>query len=300
MNDRQIASFLSVAENSSFTVAASQLHLSQPAVSNQIASMENELDCILFCRDKHQKTRLTHAGKLYYEHYAGVRRQFEEISKAVERTKKDITGHLRAAFPVTWDMSGFLSLLLSDLKNSYPGLSISTDFLEPRRMRVEFLAQKLDIIAVMQDELGAFAKNKVNKHLIAKLQQLLMYSSLPTAIADRRPVLSDFKDADFAVIDDSSSDVFVKLVRQFCVRHGFTPKTVTAVSSSMELQACVKNLGYVAIVDEILGSIDSPSLQYVELGTYHDYYLIWKESDNIPILPIFAREVSRCIAASSL
>ena len=52
MNDLQIDCFLAVARNLSFTKAASELYISQPAVSRQIAALEDKLGFVLFDRSK--------------------------------------------------------------------------------------------------------------------------------------------------------------------------------------------------------------------------------------------------------
>ena len=50
MNTVQLECFLAVADNLSFARAAEQLHITQPAVTHQISSLENELNVKLFRR----------------------------------------------------------------------------------------------------------------------------------------------------------------------------------------------------------------------------------------------------------
>ena len=50
MNTSQLECFVRVAETFSFQQAAEDLHISQPAVSKQIAALENEMDAPLFIR----------------------------------------------------------------------------------------------------------------------------------------------------------------------------------------------------------------------------------------------------------
>ena len=57
--------FRSVAKYESMTQAASHLHISQPALSQTIMKLEDELGVQLFHRKK-GKLSLTSAGKLYY------------------------------------------------------------------------------------------------------------------------------------------------------------------------------------------------------------------------------------------
>lgn len=61
MTTAQLRTFVIVCENMSFTQAAKQLYISQPAVSRQMASLEDELGVPLFERS-HSAIQLTPAG----------------------------------------------------------------------------------------------------------------------------------------------------------------------------------------------------------------------------------------------
>lgn len=50
MNFQNLEYFLAAAEEPSLTRAAERLHISQQALSNQIARLEEELGCRLFAR----------------------------------------------------------------------------------------------------------------------------------------------------------------------------------------------------------------------------------------------------------
>ena len=63
MELRVLRYFLTVAKEQSFTKAAEQLHITQPTLSRQLASLEDELGMTLFNRGGHSVT-LTDAGLL--------------------------------------------------------------------------------------------------------------------------------------------------------------------------------------------------------------------------------------------
>ena len=50
MDTQALAAFVAVAENNSFSRAAEQLHLTQPAISKRLSSLEQQLDVRLFDR----------------------------------------------------------------------------------------------------------------------------------------------------------------------------------------------------------------------------------------------------------
>jgi DNA-binding transcriptional LysR family regulator len=64
MELRQIRTFLSVADTLHFDRSAKLLHLSQPALSLQIKSLEEELEVKLLERSR-QGTALTVAGRIF-------------------------------------------------------------------------------------------------------------------------------------------------------------------------------------------------------------------------------------------
>ena len=66
--DRRVETFLQVAENGSFSETARKLFISQPAVTQQIASLGDELGVRLFERDGNRMV-LTTPGRVAQEHY---------------------------------------------------------------------------------------------------------------------------------------------------------------------------------------------------------------------------------------
>lgn len=62
--DFRLRVFITVAQEGSFTLAARKLHVSQPAVSQNIAELEKTLGTVLFERLRGE-VRLTDAGSLF-------------------------------------------------------------------------------------------------------------------------------------------------------------------------------------------------------------------------------------------
>ena len=71
MNTTQLACFLEVAEHLSFAKAAQNLHISQPTVSKQIRSLEDELGVRLFERST-RNVSLTYAGRRFFPDARGI------------------------------------------------------------------------------------------------------------------------------------------------------------------------------------------------------------------------------------
>lgn len=83
--------FLSVAENLSFSKAAEELFISQPAVSKHIKELENKYNTNLFER-KGNKIYLTHAGKQIYNTLKKIARQYRDLEFEISQLNKSASG----------------------------------------------------------------------------------------------------------------------------------------------------------------------------------------------------------------
>ena len=97
MEIRQIRSFLSVAETLHFGRSARLLHLSQPALSLQIKSLEDELGLELLKRNR-QGTILTEAGRVFRDSAAIALEQLEAATRKAQWASSGKLGRIRIGF----------------------------------------------------------------------------------------------------------------------------------------------------------------------------------------------------------
>lgn len=93
MDFYQLAYFRKVAETSSLSRAAAELHITQPAVSKQIRSLEDELGERLFDRIG-KKVFLTRAGEVLLTHVDRILRSVDEAKTAVRDLSAECSGEL--------------------------------------------------------------------------------------------------------------------------------------------------------------------------------------------------------------
>lgn len=90
MEFRQLEYFIAVAEELSFGRAAARLNISQPAVSRQIALLEEELNTELFDatqKIRHKRIVLTEEGSYFYQEALKILRQSKEMTDGLERLR---------------------------------------------------------------------------------------------------------------------------------------------------------------------------------------------------------------------
>lgn len=97
MELRQIRSFLSIAETLHFGRAAELIHISQPALSNQIRALEEEVGVRLFERNR-RKTTLTAAGVAFRNDTAAWLPQLDQAIRRARLAANGKLGLLRIGF----------------------------------------------------------------------------------------------------------------------------------------------------------------------------------------------------------
>ncbi len=85
MDTRQLEMFRAVAEEGSFTAAASRLHVSQSAVSRQLKLLEDELGTLLFHRTG-RGVIMTGAGQLLLGAASRISREMQDVTSQISET----------------------------------------------------------------------------------------------------------------------------------------------------------------------------------------------------------------------
>ena len=93
--------FVRVIEAGSFSGAARQLHVGQPAVSKTIAQLEDRLGVRLLLRSTHGLMP-TEAGRNFYDRAKRSIEEAEEAELAARGAAATLSGHLRICAPVTF------------------------------------------------------------------------------------------------------------------------------------------------------------------------------------------------------
>lgn len=98
MNFDQIKTFISVAMTKSYSAAAKERYMSQPAISNQIRSLEEELDTVLFTRNT-KSLSMTEQGEIFYKYATQLLATEKDIFHALNNEKVQHYGILDIAVP---------------------------------------------------------------------------------------------------------------------------------------------------------------------------------------------------------
>ncbi|GEB78485.1 LysR family transcriptional regulator [Sporolactobacillus inulinus] len=119
--DQALYVFITVAEQQNFTRAAEMLHMTQPAVSNHIHSLERSLNIKLLERTN-KYVRLNEAGEIVYHHAKDILNLHTRMENLLDDLKNTVSGTLSIGASYTYG-EYVLPYKISTLLQSYPLLN---------------------------------------------------------------------------------------------------------------------------------------------------------------------------------
>ncbi len=143
---RQLRTFKTVADLTSFSLAAQRLKLSQPSVSYQVKELEEALGLPLLDR-LGKRVQLTEAGTLLYGYARRMLDTLDEATVAIEEMRGIHRGSLRVGASTTVGIY-LLPAALGAFKKLHPGLVISLEIGSRARVQEEVLNNVLDLAVV--------------------------------------------------------------------------------------------------------------------------------------------------------
>ena len=214
MLSRHINYFLAVAEHGSFTRAASALHVSQPALSQQIRQLEESLGVPLFDRSG-RTIRLTDAGEVWRQ-YAS--RALQELG-AGKRAIHDVADLTRGP-------------LMADFYARYPGITLQLQEMSQEKIEDMLCRDELDVgiafAPVHSPELEAIP-------LLTESLALVVAQHHPLAVHEQ-VALSRLHDEKLVLL--SAEFATREQIDHYCEKAGLHPQVVieaNSISAVLEL-----------------------------------------------------------------
>lgn len=144
---RQLRVFEAVARHASFSRAAEELHLSQPAVSMQVKQLEENVGMPLL-EQQGKRTVLTEAGREIYDLSRRIANQIDQTEENLAQLRGDTGGRLRLA--VVGTANYFVPQLVTAFRAANPDVTVSLT-VNNRASVVNTLAFNERDIAIMGD-----------------------------------------------------------------------------------------------------------------------------------------------------
>lgn len=182
LNLHQLSTFVTVIAEGSMTAAADKLYLTQPAVSQQIRNLEDELGVELLVRGVRQ-IKATPQGEVLFEHAKRILQQVQKAEIAVKSMGAELKGHVRIG---TLNSIGLhlMSPIVGRLMRHNPDLQIRVDYLKGEELIRSFKKHQFDVVIVpeVENEFGTEMEASVERKFLIKEEMWLVGSGKESEI----------------------------------------------------------------------------------------------------------------------
>jgi DNA-binding transcriptional LysR family regulator len=227
MELRHLRYFAAVAAHGSFSRAANNLHLTQPALSRQVKDLEEELGVPLFLRGTNAVT-LTEAGELFYEEARDLlARADQAILRVRGQAKQEI---LRVGYGPSLT-SGLMPRAIEKMQATAPRVRLELEDLSSGEMAGKVAAGQLDLVIVpasAQELIKGFQWSELRRVslvlVLAKAHPLARLAKIPPKRLAALPLHGlgrvNFPD-------------YLPILRSALKPHGVTPNVVNLVNDGV-------------------------------------------------------------------
>jgi DNA-binding transcriptional LysR family regulator len=289
MELRHLRYFCAVADHGTFSEAGRRLRVSQSAISEQLADLEQEVGGVLLHRTL-GRTRLTPHGLLFL---AEARKTLLAADRAVEITRRSLQGQvgtLAIGF-FLWGAGGFFARLIRDYRKLYPDIKLSLYEMHTPVQMEALTSGKIDV---------AFTR-PLEPPFDRSLRAELLFQDPVVAVVPR-----DHPLAGAAIsINDRATESFVMCERQvtpalfdsivaLCSSAGFSPNIINTSATWAGVLTLVESGEGVSLVPSGVRHLRTPGVVFCPLVpqvTNVGLTVAWNPRNEGPIQQDFLRLV---------
>ncbi len=290
MNTVQIKYFLAAATTLNFTEAAKSLFISQPALSKQISALEQELNMVLFVRQK-QRVILTPAGSILLEGLPKIEQQYDEIIHKAQVANAGMSGEINIGILEGQMVGDLFTRSFAAFTREYPNISV-------RLVRRSFSGLQKQLIDGSID-LAITLKFDVEHNPAFQFEEIAASEAI-AVVSKNHPLADklsagweDLRQETFIVIDEKDSLAGSRKVMHDFKHHGFTPHIIWAPTLETVMLWVEAGLG-IGIVNTMNNLAINPSihiLKDIQLEDTHTV-LAWSKSRVNPAIMLFVNFVA--------
>ncbi|CAM4077502.1 LysR family transcriptional regulator [Saccharibacillus endophyticus] len=239
MNMSQLETLVTISKTMSFRKAGELLNLTQPAVSAQIKSLEDEFKAVLV--DRSQPVTLTDRGLVFLEHAERILAVVEELKQKITDLEETPQGHIMLGTTTSIAIQ-ILPRVLSYFQNQFPLIQTSIQSMPS--------SQIYSLVENGSVDIGIGYLIERNPDLETSV---LYYDTFELVVSPQNELarkdkirLEDLKEVPIIML--SPDTVGRRFVEQVFKEHGIAPQIAMELSSSEEVKRMVElNLGAAVI-----------------------------------------------------
>lgn len=266
MELKQLLYFLEAAKHKNFTKASEVLHISQPALSKMIKSLEDELDMTLIVRSN-KTSEITDAGFIVMQYAQKILLQIDEMTTILNDLTELQRGTIRVGIPPIIGSLYFPSVM-AEFHKQYPNITINiTEYGGAKVVKsVEEGEIELGVAVLPVDE------EMFNIYpIVEDGMKLLLHHQHP--LADRDLIhLKELKDEEFIFYHEDFA--LHDIMWNRFIREGFQPKILFKTSQWDLMSEMVgADLGVTILPESICNRVENKHVNIIDIEPFTPWNL---------------------------
>lgn len=285
--DMKSQCFMEAAKCLNFTRAAEKLYISQPALSKNIAALEEECGMKLFYRDtKRSKVKLTPAGAVMLCEFQKMEKILDGVIDKARRAESGQEGHLTIGLLFGQIFNDITRQVLLTIDDKYPKIEIEKLTGGFRDLRAWLEEGAADMIVTYEEE-AQLIKGVLYEEVSEERLGFLIPKGHP--LTRKRTIkIKDLENQKIIFPDEKETFAVYEHFRELCLMEGFVPKEIQAADLNHMNMMAEMGAG-ISIAREDTMVTRSPNVKFYrceELGAVK-LVAAWKRDNLNPIITFY-------------
>jgi DNA-binding transcriptional LysR family regulator len=256
MELRHLRYFAAVAEHLNYSEASRRLHVAQPAISQTILDLEEELGVKLLLRTK-RSVQLTAAGTTFLHEAGEILRRATEARRLAQRAARGEVGSLGIGFFGTAS-APIMPMLVQAFQRKFPDVELRLYELNPDQQLAAFGEGRIDLgfsRALPQDHRSEFEEAVVYNDQLA----IALPATHPLA---RQKIirLKSLAGEPFVQFHRQGAPGLFDEVIACCLRAGFSPRIVNEPNFMATVMTLIESGLGVSLIPRCVRSLNRPQV----------------------------------------
>jgi DNA-binding transcriptional LysR family regulator len=285
MELRHLRYFIAVVQWNGYREASRRIHVAQPAISQTITGLEDELGLKLFSRVG-RSAHLTPAGKMFYAEAVRTISQAELAIETAKRAAKGEIGTLSIGY-LGSATSAFFPDVVRKFKAMYPGVKLTLQELTPVQQDAAFDQEGIDIglTRPLRADQNRFFSSRV-------LYTDPMMAVLPRwkRVKGSRVRIAELANESFVLFHREGSPALFDTITAMCKRAGFCPRVENEPNMMQTVLSLVEAEQGVTIVPACVRRLCSEGVRFYRLqpdDVRVELVAAWKKENQSLVLRSF-------------
>lgn len=277
--------FITAAKCLNFTKAASQLYITQSALSRQIAVIEEELNMQLFIRNN-RSVKLTPAAVILLEEFQKIYDTYNLAVASALNSFAGLSGSVNIGVLEGAYVGDLFPNVLQYFAEFYPQVKINLRNYSFNRLIEKLFSNELDLIITLKfDVVG---RKNLSYTVIEKTRDYVVVHKDHRLAGAASVKLSDFREDTIMMVSPEDSEESPRLILDACKKAGFVPRAKFATSLQEEMLWVQAGVG-VCILDSRNYLYNNESVRFLPVDPISDPSLTiaWSMDHYNPMKTIF-------------